>query len=162
MNIYEIDQAILDCLDTETGEIIDIDRLMDLQMAREQKLENVACWIKNLKAEAEVLKKEETSLADRRKVKENKALRLSQYLSDALGGENFETAKCAVSFRKNPGSVDIYDPQATVAYLEENGMNDLVTYLEPKISRTEVGKLMKAGEQVPGCQMVYGLSMSVK
>ena len=34
--LYEIDQAILDCVDLETGEILDSDRLDALQMEREQ------------------------------------------------------------------------------------------------------------------------------
>ena len=72
MNIYQIDNAImtagdaiLDLVDEETGEITDLDQFealkaeMDgLQMAREQKISNVACWIKNLKAEADAIKAE--------------------------------------------------------------------------------------------------------
>ena len=56
MTIYEIDQSIMECVDLETGEIIDIDKLNELELEREKKLENVACWIKDLKAEAEALK----------------------------------------------------------------------------------------------------------
>ena len=58
MTIYEIDQAIMNCVDVETGEIIDTEQLDKLQMERDAKLENVACWIKDLKAEAEALKNE--------------------------------------------------------------------------------------------------------
>ena len=58
MTIYEIDQAIMECVDLETGEIIDTEQLDKLQMERDAKLENVACWIKDLKAEAEALKAE--------------------------------------------------------------------------------------------------------
>ena len=65
MTIYEIDQAIMNCVDAETGEIIDTERLDKLQMERDAKLENVACWIKDLKAEAEALKAEKQALADR-------------------------------------------------------------------------------------------------
>lgn len=160
MNIYEIDQAILECLDAETGEIIDIERLMDLQMAREQKLENVACWIKNLNAEIKSMKEEEARLADRRKVKERKVERLKQYLSDALCGEKFETARCAVAFRKT-SRVEVSDMQAVVAYLETNDFQDLVTYSEPTVSKTELAKLLKEGP-LPGCTLESGLSLSVK
>ena len=67
MTIYEIDQAIMECVDLETGEIIDTEQLDKLQMEREKKLENVACWIKDLKAEAEALKNEKQALAERQK-----------------------------------------------------------------------------------------------
>ena len=51
MNLYEIDTEILGCVDMETGEIIDDGRLDRLQMEKEKKIENIACWYKNLKAE---------------------------------------------------------------------------------------------------------------
>ena len=56
MTIYDIDNAILECIDMETGEIIDTDKLNELELERESKIEGVACWIKDLKAEAEALK----------------------------------------------------------------------------------------------------------
>jgi hypothetical protein len=36
MKLYEIDNAIMDCVDMETGEIIDVERLSALQMERDQ------------------------------------------------------------------------------------------------------------------------------
>ena len=67
MTIYEIDQAIMECVDLETGEIIDTDKLNELELERESKIEGVACWIKDLKAEAEALKNEKQALAERQK-----------------------------------------------------------------------------------------------
>ena len=63
MNIYQIDAAIQACLDMDTDELVDMDTgeilsLDALQMEREQKLENVACYIKNLTADADALKAE--------------------------------------------------------------------------------------------------------
>lgn len=46
MNLYEIDTEILGCVDMETGEIIDDGRLDRLQMEKEKKIENIACWYK--------------------------------------------------------------------------------------------------------------------
>lgn len=37
MNLYEIDQEIMNCVDMETGEIIDPARLDELQMDRDIK-----------------------------------------------------------------------------------------------------------------------------
>lgn len=36
-NLYEINEQILSCVDMETGEIIDADKLQDLQLAFPQK-----------------------------------------------------------------------------------------------------------------------------
>ena len=99
MKLYEIDNAILDCIDLETGEVIDIERLDALNMERDAKIENVACWIKDLRAEAEAIKAEKLALAERQKVAENKVESLKKWVAYALGGQKFITAKCAVSFR---------------------------------------------------------------
>ena len=71
--LYEIDNEILSCVDLETGEVIDTEKLDALQMEREKKVEAVACWVKDLKAEAEAIKAEKQILADRQKAAENKA-----------------------------------------------------------------------------------------
>ena len=41
MKLYEIDEAIMACIDAETGEIIDADKLDKLTMERDAKIENV-------------------------------------------------------------------------------------------------------------------------
>ena len=64
MTLYEIDQKLLDCIDLETGEILNEERLNELQMERNEKLEKVALWIKELKAEAETI---EESVNDTKK-----------------------------------------------------------------------------------------------
>ena len=73
MNLYEINAALMqaydDAVDQETGEIIENEayKAIDgLQMALEEKTENVLLWIKNLQADAEALKKEK--LYERREV----------------------------------------------------------------------------------------------
>ena len=53
-NLFEIDRAIMDamekCIAPETGEIDGeiYTELEALQMERTKKIENIACWIKNL------------------------------------------------------------------------------------------------------------------
>ena len=66
-SLYEIDQAIMECLDWETGEILDAERLNALQMERQDKVESVALWIKNLSADAIAYKAEKDAFAEREK-----------------------------------------------------------------------------------------------
>ena len=101
MRLYEIDQAIMDCIDLESGEILDMERLDALQMERSRKLEGVACWIKNLTADAKAIREEEKALGERRKAMEKKVDSLSKWLTNALQGEKLSTAKVAVSFRRS-------------------------------------------------------------
>lgn len=161
LNIYEINQAILDLVDPETGEILDYEAFDQLQMEREAKLEGMACWIKNLVAEGAALRAEEVNLVERRRAVERKAERLKKYLGEALGGEKFQTAKCAVTFRKT-SRVEITDARSVAEWCDDNGLGDLVVYSAPSVSKPELAKLLKFGEEIPGAALVEGISMGVK
>ena len=159
MTIYEIDQAIMKCVDLETGEIIDTEQLDKLQMEREKKLENVACWIKDLKAEAEALKNEKQALAERQRVAENKANSLKKYLAYALDGKKFSTAKCAVSFRTTE-SVEV--TTEGIENLMRDGKDDLLTYKTPEPNKTAIKQAIKDGLNVSGVQLVQNTSTIIK
>ena len=159
MKLYEIDNAILECIDLETGEIIDIDKLNELQLERETKIENVACWIKDLKAEAEAIKAEKLALADRQKVAENKAESLKKWLAYALGGEKFKTAKCSVSFR-NTETVEV--TEEGLENLMRGGNDELLTYKAPEPNKTAIKQAIKAGLNIQGVQLVQNVSTIIK
>lgn len=158
MKLYEIDNAILECIDLETGEIIDIDKLNDLQLERETKIENVACWIKDLKAEAEAIKTEKQALAERQKVAENKAESLKKWLAYALQGEKFKTPKCAISFRKTE-AVEITDEGLNTLMKEHD---ELLTYKAPEPNKTAIKQALKDGLSVEGVQLVQNTSTIIK
>ncbi len=101
MNLYEIKREILDCIDTETGEIIDYEKLEALSIEKDEKIENILLWIKNLKAQAAALQAEKLNFAQRQKVCENQIERLETYITDVLGGNKWESAKVKASFRKS-------------------------------------------------------------
>lgn len=161
MTLYEIDKAIMDLVDPETGEITDFDALDALSMERNRKIENIACYYKNLAAAADALKREEETLAERRKSTENKAKRLKEYLSYALNGEKFQTPKCAVSFRKTT-SVSVSDPSCAIEWAEMTGHKECVRYRAPEISKSEIAKILKSGVEVPGAELVQSISIGVK
>ena len=162
MTLYEIDQAIQyivdNAIDAETGEILDEDltaKLDELQMAREQKCENIGCFIKDLDAEAKAIREEEKALAVRRRIAENKAERLRGYLAFCLKGERFNTPRCSVQFRKN-----------TVVAVDENRLNEVpekfLRYKDPEVDKKAVREALKAGEAVPGCTLAESVSMIIK
>ena len=161
MTLYEIDQKMQSLVDPETGELMDYEAFAALQMDREKKIENMALWVKDLSAEAKAIKEEEDNLRDRRRGMENKAERLKTYLSIALGGEKFQTARCAVSFRKT-ASVQIDDQDNLIHWLEQNGYDGCIKYKEPEVSKTELWKLMKAGTPVPFAYIKESQSVGVK
>ena len=158
MTIYEINEGILNCIDPETGEIIDIDKLNELELERDAKIENVACWIKELKAEAEAIKSEKLALAERQKVAENKAESLKKWLAYALQGEKFKTAKCSVSFRKTE-SVEVTDEGLSNLMKEHD---ELLTYKAPEPNKKAIKDAIKDGLSVEGVQLVQNTSTIIK
>lgn len=153
MRLYDIDEAILSCIDTDTGEILDADKLNALQIEREEKIENVALWIKNLKSDAEALKAEKQAFADRQKAAENKAESLKKWLTEALAGEKFKTTRVAVSFRKSK-SVQVED----IWKLDDS----FVKYAEPTADKAAIKKAIEAGQEVAGASLVENVSCSIK
>ena len=158
MTIYEIDEKILNCIDLETGEIIDIDKLNELQLEKDAKIENVACWIKELKAEAEAIKAEKLVLAERQKVAENKAESLKKWLAYALQGEKFKTAKCSVSFRKTE-SVEVTDEGLSNLMKEHD---ELLTYKAPEPNKKAIKDALKDGLNVQGVRLECNTSVIIR
>ena len=159
MTIYEIDNEIMNCVDMETGEVIDTDKLNDLKMERDAKIENVACWIKELKAEAEAIKNEKQALAERQRVAENKAESLKNWLAYALNGEKFKTSKCSISYR-NSESVEVTE-EGLEALMRER--EDLLTYETPEPNKKAIKDAIKNdGLTVTGVQLVQKTSTIIK
>lgn len=156
MNLFEIDSAILDCVDVETGEIFDAVKFEELAMERDVKIENICLWIKNLKAEAEALKAEKDAFAQRQKAAENKMESLKKYIASYLDGAPFKTAKCAVSFRKSE-SVEI-DEGVNVANIPD----EYLRFKEPEVNKTELKKALKAGKRIEGVSLVEKQNIQIK
>lgn len=153
MNLYEIDERILDCVDVETGEIFDIDKFEELSIEREVKIENICLWIKNLTAEAEAIKAEKLNLEVRQKAKTNKIDSLKKYISTYLEGSKFETARVKVSFRKSE-SLEYED----VYKIPE----EYLKYKEPEVNKTELKNALKKGLKVEGVSIVEKQNIQIK
>lgn len=96
MTIYEIDKAIAACLDAGTEEAVDMEtgeilRLDALEMERSKKLENVACYIKNLSADADAIKAEKDALVKREQEARKKVDKLKEWLANQLQGAKLTT-----------------------------------------------------------------------
>lgn len=161
MNLYEIDQRILELVDPETGEILDYEAFTELRMEQEDKIEGMSLWWKNLTAEAAAIKAEENSLAERRKVLEKKADSLKQYLAEILGGSKFSTARVACSFRKSK-AVEITDEAEFIRQMEETQHYEYLKFSAPTVNRTEITNAIKAGKTVPGAQLIEKSNLSIK
>ena len=153
MNLYEINHAILSCIDETTGEILDVQQLDALQMQLEDKLEGIGCWIKNLEAEAAAYKAEKDAFAARQKAAENKAASLKNYLSGYLQGCPFETLRVKISFRKSE-SLEVAEGAAVP--------EEFLRYKDPEVDKTELKKAIKAGLVLDGVQLVQKQNIQIR
>lgn len=142
MTLYDIDNRLQELVDPETGEIADYEAFEALDMERNRKLENMACWIKNMKADVDGIAAEVKALQARKTAIAKRAERIAGYLQEALAGQKFETPKCSITYR-NSTAVVIGD------------------YAEPKIDKNELKKLLNDGE-VPGASLEKRQNMQIK
>ena len=162
--LYDIDQEILDCVDLETGEILDGEKLTALQMEREAKLEGVALWVKDLKAEAEAVKAEADSLTARKKALDNKIDSIKTWLATALDGEKLKTPRCNVYQTHSQRLAVIGDEKDLIAWLERNAKDprDYIRYREPELRKDEIKKALKEGTIIPGAALEETESVVIK
>ena len=153
MNLYQIEDAIMQCVDLETGEIIDEQMLEQLEMERDTKIENICLYIKNLKAEVEALKNEKAYFEKRMKSASNKMESLTNYLTKALGGQKFETTKVKVSYRKSD-KVEVVD----ISKIPE----EYLKMKEPEADKTAIKNALKSGVKVDGVVLVENSNIQIK
>jgi hypothetical protein len=153
MTIYDIDKAILACVD-EDGEIINIKAFEALQITRFDKIDGITSWHKQLIAEAEAIKTERASLYERQKQKENQAERLKGFLSETLHGEKFESARNKISWRKSEPVIIMDDSLIPREYMREK-----ITHEPDKIA---IKDAIKSGGEVPGAEIKERLNIQIK
>lgn len=163
MRLYDIDKALEEAIerafDPETGELIDETAMEDiaaLQLARDQKIEGIALWVKNLTAEAEALKKEKDAFAAREKAAKNKAERLKGYLAYALAGQKFKTDKVAISYRTSEAV--IFTDEIDIEQLPE----EYIRRSAPELDKAAVKEALKAGEVIEGLALQKRQSIQIK
>ena len=169
MTLYDIDAQIaaLDgaaeddmLIDEETGELVSVSQALDaLRMEREAKLENVACWVKNLSAEADAIREEEDRLFKRRKAAETKAANLKAWLLAAMTREDgttdkLKTGRVSISVKRNPPSTVVDD-----ALLPNTYKVAKTTY---QANKELIKRELLAGGEVPGAHLEYGRSVVIK
>ena len=161
--LYDIDQAILDCVDLETGEILDGEALTALQMEREAKLEGVALWVKDLKAEAEAVKAEADKLNARKKALDNKIDSIKTWLAAALNGEKLKTARCNV-YQTHSTKLNVIDEQSVVNWIQTHSREpeQYLKFTLPEIRKDAVKAAIKDGTEIPGACLEQSESVVIK
>ena len=160
--LYEIDQEILDCVDMESGEILDSEKLTALQMERERKLEGVALWVKDLNAEATAVKEEADKLIARKRALDNKISALKMWLLMALGGEKLKTPRCNV-YQTHIQRVAVADEKKLIEFLQTlEEPEKFLRFQDPELRKDEIKKALKDGTIIPGAELETTESVVIK
>lgn len=141
------------------------DTLTGIEEEFEVKAENVAAYIKGLKAETDALKAEETALNRRRKAKENQMERMKAYLLEnmqLINRQKIDTPKAKLSIRNNAESVQFDDENDFITRCELAGADDFLRYKKPEIDKTEVKAALKRGDLIEGARLIRTQSLIIK
>mgnify|MGYP000859927100 FL=1 len=153
MNLYDIDKEILSCVDMETGEIVDAEKLDTLNMEKSRKIRNIACWVKELKAEAEALKKQKEAFAAREKAARHKAEGLMSYLGAYLGGKPVKDTEYQISFT----------PSQATEITDEAAIPQTFRIPQPdKIDKAGILAALKQGAVIAGATLIERQNIQIK
>ena len=162
MKLYEVNQQIEDLIlqlepDPETGEIPAnedeiIARINELGMKKKDILQYLAKLALDAKASVQSLKAEEKRLKDRRQRMDARHDRLISIL-DRECGEKTDLGVATLCYR-SACHVEFSDEDAAFQWLKENGHDDCYRIPKPELSKLYVGKLLDAGDKVPGAERI--------
>lgn len=155
--INELDEVMSAAqVDEETGEVlVDWERLEALNLAKEQKVENIGLFILNLRAEQNALAERKKAIEKRIKSLDSKLAGLNGYLERCLNGEAFKCTDFEVKFTKSE-RVEITD----AFFL--NSFNERFYKTDVKPNKAEIKQAIKDGYFIEGAKLVECLNMNLK
>lgn len=139
------------------------DTLDGIEEGFEEKAENIACCLKQLSGELEMLKGQKQAFERRRKAKENQIESLKDYLvrcMDKIGRTKIETSRAKITLKANAESVDIIDEKEFIKWAEKNAPQYL--RFKPEINKTKIKSDLQSGENIPLADLVKNKSLLIK
>lgn len=172
MNLYEIDKNIKEVLengfsfDEETGEIkFETDDLDKLEIAKEEKINNIIGFVKDLDIQSDNYKKISDEYKKRADSKKKHSENLKKYLSDFLINNDMtdrtEYKNGITSFRKSE-SLSIENDVDLENYLKGN--EEYQKYLKYKLDfdKTGLKSELKKGAEIPFVKIEEKSNLQIK
>jgi hypothetical protein len=132
------------------------DTLESIECAVEIKAHNAAALVRTLESSADQIDLEIKRLQGRKKALENRADSIKAYIKtqlEAMGLDKVKTPAFTVAIQNNPPSVVVNDPALVPAAFQ------IVKY---DLDKKAISAALKAGEQVPGCELAIGKSLRIR
>ena len=173
MTLYDIDERLVtllnDHFDIEDGVVCETEeelakKIDEVSLDLDTKIENIGCYIKNLEADVEALKKEEDNLYGRRKSAERKIESLKNYLNgyltacypneDDKAKWRFKSPKVILGFRKST-TVEVPD-------LDKLDKTFIKIKTETSADKKAIKEAITNGQSVQGAFLKQNVNLSVK
>lgn len=164
MTIYELAAQYEDFARlVEDGDIPDeaiADTFALLDAEFDEKADALACIIKELGAEAEAIKAQETALKERRQRKESRAEYLRGLLSESmkrLDKAKIETSRNVISFRRSTALVIADEEDFKQRHRDLCQVEEVV-----KIPKKDITDRLKAGEEISGAALETRQNLQIR
>jgi hypothetical protein len=166
LKLYEISNQYFECVreaeDCAVPEDYIKDTLAAISGEFHQKADNIACLIKNLRAESKAIKKEAQSLRERASQKDRSIDSLLEYLKTnmiLLEKHAIETPRNKIRIRKNPKSLEISDE--FVSWAAQHARHFL-NYKNPEPDKIKIREAINAGENPPYVKIIQADRLEIK
>lgn len=166
MYIYNITEEYMRLLNDIAEGIIPAEAVHDTLEAVEgeltDKIDNIACYVKSLKAEAEAIRNEISTLMARAKTKQNEADRLVSFIKTTMEQaqkSKLETPRCKITIKQNPEAVSVND--GFIEWAAEHNPA-LLAYAPPSPDKAKIKESLQAGIKIPGCELTRGERLEIK
>ena len=159
MEMYEA--GVDEIVDTETGEVRSLaDVLAELNMSREEKIENTVRYIKNLRADSESARAEASNLVERADRFDKKAEQLESYLLSQLGDcKKMETPLYTLKVRVSKSTCCPTDEEAIQRL--PRGFWNIKTTVKVSPDKKAIKAALEKGEKLEGCSVVENKRLSI-
>ncbi len=130
------------------------DALRRIEDVRDTKALNIACLIKNFRADAEALKAEKTRLAKRQQAAERTIERLTSYLTSFIEpGLKLKDARAAIGWRKS---------ESVVLSISPDDLPEEYVRIKREADLRLIKDDLKAGEDVPGASLEERQNLQIR
>lgn len=160
MTIYDIDERIAEILSKtdENGELPEdaIDELTQLAVDRDTKIENAACLVLDLLADAKKIKEQEAALKQRRESLEKRADKIKLFLERVTEGRAFSSPRVTIRYSKSTAveiDEDVFWPTAAEMFIRAG---------KPTVNKDAIKAVLKDGGIVPGARLVTRENLQIK
>jgi predicted transcriptional regulator len=162
MKLYELsaefEQALSECIDRETGEITDIERLNQLNIAIEDKARDVALYILNLKAEEIVIAEALKKFLAKKKAISKKIEWWEHYLKEHTNGKEFTFPEVKISYLRSEETI-ITDKEAFNKYWQRH---KALGTIDVKPDKKAIKEAIANGLKVKGVEIVEKKNIQIK